>query len=103
MLSDDPVLDVIAMDSELPVMDGITAVREIMKTQPTPILMFSSLTTEGAKATFDALDAGALDYLPKRIEDIAGDKAEVAAELCRRLKHHSKKRLRPYRSGASQN
>jgi len=93
--------DVITMDIEMPVMDGITAVREIMKTQPTPILMFSSLTTEGAKATFDALEAGALDYLPKRFEDIAGDKAEVAAELCRRLKHLGKKRLSPFGSGAS--
>src|SRR3569832_510795 len=122
MLSADPVLEVIAtaengaeavqrvrekrpdeitMDIEMPVKDGITAEREIMKTQPTPILMFSSLTTEGAKATFDALEAGALDYLPKRFEDIAGDKAEVAAELCRRLKHLGKKRLSPFGSGAS--
>lgn len=55
----------------MPVMDGITAVREIMKVAPTPILMFSSLTHEGAKATLDALDVGALDFLPKKFEDIA--------------------------------
>src|SRR3569623_2797109 len=45
--------DVITMDIEMPVLDGIAAVREIMKIQPTPILMFSSLTTEGARATLD--------------------------------------------------
>lgn len=62
--------DVITMDYEMPVMDGITAVREIMAKQPTPILMFSSLTTSGARVTLDALDAGAVDYLPKFRENM---------------------------------
>ena len=57
--------DIITMDVEMPVMDGITAVREIMAIQPTPILMFSNLTSEGAKVTLDALEAGAVDYLSK--------------------------------------
>ncbi|MDD3519478.1 MAG: chemotaxis response regulator protein-glutamate methylesterase [Chromatiales bacterium] len=78
--------DVITMDIEMPVMDGITAVRRIMGSQPTPILMFSSLTFEGAKATLDALDAGAMDFLPKRFEDISGDTNEAKQVLCRRVK-----------------
>ena len=49
--------DVITMDVEMPVMDGITAVKEIMSKCPTPILMFSSLTFEGANSTFKALEA----------------------------------------------
>lgn len=85
--------DVVTMDIEMPIMDGISAVREIMKARPTPILMFSSLTTEGAQATLAALEAGALDFLPKRFEDIARDKGEVARELCRRLKMLGRKRL----------
>ena len=72
--------DVITMDIEMPVMDGISAVREIMAKCPTPTLMFSSLTHDGAKATLDALDAGALDFLPKKFEDIARDK-EGASKL----------------------
>lgn len=60
--------DVITMDIEMPVMDGITAVREIMAKSPVPILMFSSLTHDGAKATLDALEAGALDFLPKNLK-----------------------------------
>ena len=57
--------DVITMDVEMPVMDGIQAVREIMSKQPTPIMMFSSFTSEGAKETLEALDAGAVDFLSK--------------------------------------
>lgn len=78
--------DVITMDIEMPVMDGITATRKIMAATPTPIIMFSSLTTEGAKATLDALDAGALDFLPKRFEDISNDREEAKHLLCQRVR-----------------
>lgn len=57
--------DVITMDINMPVMDGIEAVRQIMEAQPTPILMVSSLTTEDATITMDALDLGAVDYIAK--------------------------------------
>ncbi len=73
--------DVITMDVEMPVMDGISAVRRIMAERPTPILMFSSLTHEGARATLDALEAGAVDFLPKQTES-GGLDAEL---LCRRV------------------
>lgn len=77
--------DIITMDVEMPVMDGITATKRILANQRVPILMFSSLTTEGAQATFDALDAGAVDYLPKRFEDISTDKDEAKRLLCERI------------------
>lgn len=57
--------DVITMDVEMPVMDGISAVKKIMSEIPTPILMLSSYTSMGAKATLDALHAGAVDFIPK--------------------------------------
>ena len=85
--------DVITMDIEMPVMDGITAVREIMKSAPTPILMFSSLTHEGAKATLDALDAGALDFLPKKFEDIARNRDEAVGLLQKRVGELARKRV----------
>ena len=78
--------DVVTMDIEMPVMDGITATRQIMQLHPTPIIMFSSLTTDGAKATLDALDAGALDFLPKRFEDISNDREEARKILCERVR-----------------
>lgn len=58
--------DVITMDVAMPVMDGISAVRGIMRDTPARIIMFSALTTEGARATLDALDAGAVDFLAKQ-------------------------------------
>ena len=85
--------DVITMDIEMPVMDGISAVREIMAKCPTPTLMFSSLTHDGAKATLDALDAGALDFLPKKFEDIARDKEEAIKLLQQRVKAIARRRL----------
>lgn len=78
--------DVITMDVEMPVMDGITATRKIMAASPTAILMFSSLTTDGARATLDALDAGAVDFLPKRFEDISNDRDEAKRVLCERVR-----------------
>ncbi|GIU36221.1 chemotaxis response regulator protein-glutamate methylesterase [Shewanella schlegeliana] len=84
---------VITMDIEMPVMDGITAVKEIMASKPIPILMFSSLTHDGAKATLEALDAGALDFLPKRFEDIASNKDDAIALLQQRIRALGRRRL----------
>lgn len=74
--------DVITMDVEMPVMDGISAVKHIMSTRPVPILMFSAMTQVGARATFDALNAGAIDFLPKQLEDIDANR-ETARYLLR--------------------
>lgn len=85
--------DVITMDVEMPVMDGISAVKAIMKANPTPILMFSSLTREGASATLDALDAGAVDFLPKKFEDIARNSEEAIKSLQTKVKEIGRRRL----------
>lgn len=78
--------DVVTMDIEMPVMDGITAVKRIMKLQPTPVLMFSSLSYEGAQATLDALEAGALDFLPKRFDEFSQDREEAKRILRARVR-----------------
>jgi two-component system chemotaxis response regulator CheB len=87
--------DVVTMDIEMPVMDGISATRQIMQSHPTPIIMFSSLTTDGAKSTLDALDAGALDFLPKRFEDISNDREEARKLLCERVHQLARMPTRP--------
>ncbi len=57
--------DLVTMDVNMPVMDGLKALEIIMKDSPTPVLMFSSLTQEGAKATITALSLGAVDFVSK--------------------------------------
>ncbi|MFI8559113.1 chemotaxis response regulator protein-glutamate methylesterase [Pseudomonas putida] len=95
--------DVITMDYEMPMMDGITAVRHIMQRCPTPVLMFSSLTHEGARVTLDALDAGAVDYLPKNFEDISRNPEKVKQLLCEKVHtiSRSNRRFGSYASPAA--
>ena len=78
--------DVITMDVEMPVMGGIEAVKKIMEVCPTPVLMFSSLTEEGARETFEALSYGAADFLPKDFSGIARRKTQVVEEICSKVK-----------------
>lgn len=84
--------DVITMDVEMPVVDGISAVRRIMSEAPTRILMFSALTKEGAKETLEALDAGALDFLPKDMKG-AGRGEDANALLLERVRAVGRARL----------
>ncbi|SEI23908.1 protein-glutamate methylesterase/protein-glutamine glutaminase [Pseudomonas asplenii] len=95
--------DVITMDYEMPMMDGITAVRHIMQRCPTPVLMFSSLTHEGARVTLDALDAGAVDFLPKNFEDISRNPEKVKQMLCEKVHSisRSNRRFSSYSSPAA--
>lgn len=96
--------DVITMDYEMPMMDGITAVRHIMQRCPTPVLMFSSLTHEGARVTLDALDAGAVDFLPKNFEDISRNPEKVKQLLCEKVHSisRSNRRFSSYSAPAPQ-
>lgn len=86
--------DVITMDVEMPVLNGIEAVRQIMQSIPTPVLMFSSLTSDGAQATLDALDAGASDFMPKNFDDIARRKEDAIANITNKLKELGKTKKR---------
>ena len=65
--------DLITMDVRMPGMDGITAVRRIMAEYPTRILMLSAVTIQGARETLEALEAGAIDFLPKRQDSIGSN------------------------------
>ncbi|WP_320822460.1 chemotaxis response regulator protein-glutamate methylesterase [Reinekea sp.] len=87
--------DVITMDYEMPLMDGISAVREIMQKQPTAILMFSSLTLQGARVTLDALDAGAVDFLPKSYERVSGANSSLKQILVQKLLTLARPRVAP--------
>ncbi|SNB47630.1 chemotaxis response regulator protein-glutamate methylesterase [Geobacter sp. DSM 9736] len=78
--------DIITMDVEMPRLDGIAALKQIMVKAPTRVLMVSTLTNEGARATFDALEAGAVDYIPKNVTDSADAQKVFREELLRKVK-----------------
>jgi len=78
--------DLITMDVEMPRMDGIAALRQIMAKAPTRVIMVSTLTNEGAKSTFEALDAGAIDYIPKNVTDSSDAQNTFREELLHKVK-----------------
>ena len=85
--------DLITMDVEMPRLDGISALRQIMNKAPTKVLMVSTLTNEGARSTFEALDAGAIDYIPKNVTDSTEAQNIFREELLRKVKEAQKSRF----------
>lgn len=78
--------DVITLDVEMPIMDGVTALKQIVKVCDARVLMLSSLTYENAKITLDALEAGAADFLLKSYESLSSDSTGLVAELQKRIR-----------------
>ena len=72
--------DVITMDVEMPIMDGIEAVKRIMSIDPVPVVMLSAITKKGAESTLAALEAGAVDFItkPKSIFKVKDDSVKEA-------------------------
>lgn len=84
--------DVITMDVEMPRMDGITAVRELMARKPKPVLMISSVTTEGAETTLKALEAGAMDFVAKPASRVSLDIVAQEDDIRGKVKALAKRR-----------
>lgn len=78
--------DVITLDIEMPQMNGIQALEIIMREMPTPVLIVSSLTTRGAQITLEALEKGALDYIPKTQSFVALDIVNIKDDLIQKVK-----------------
>lgn len=77
--------DVATMDYNMPGMNGADVVRRVLEQHPTPIVMVSAHTTEGARATVDALAAGAIDVIAKPGGEVSMDLAKIGGELCEKL------------------
>ncbi|MHB1407160.1 MAG: protein-glutamate methylesterase/protein-glutamine glutaminase [Desulfitobacteriaceae bacterium] len=77
---------VVTMDVEMPVIDGLQALDEIMRWQPTPVIVLSSLTTQGAEATLKALDLGAFDVVAKPSGRPGADLQALTLELIDKIK-----------------
>lgn len=78
--------DIVTLDIEMPKMDGITALGKIMKECPTPVIMVSSLTTEGADVTLKALELGAVDFIPKEMSFVSVSISSIKEELVTKVK-----------------
>ena len=77
---------VVTMDVEMPIMDGLQALEEIMRWQPTPVIILSALTTEGAQATLKALDLGAFDVVAKPSGNPGADLKALSRDLVEKVK-----------------
>lgn len=78
--------DVLTLDVEMPKMDGVTFLRNLMRLRPMPVIMVSSLTEHGADVTLDALAAGAVDYIAKPKIDVAATLQDYRSELIGKVK-----------------
>lgn len=78
--------DVMTLDVEMPVMDGLSALEVVMRDSPMPVIMLSSLTKEGADATLRALELGALDFITKPNSIFQINTQDMQQELLSKLK-----------------
>ncbi|GIO26171.1 protein-glutamate methylesterase/protein-glutamine glutaminase [Ornithinibacillus bavariensis] len=77
--------DVVTLDVEMPIMDGLTALSFIMKEHPIPVVMLSSLTKEGTKNTLQAITTGAVDFIQKPSGSISLDIATIKQEIVKKV------------------
>jgi two-component system chemotaxis response regulator CheB len=92
--------DIVTLDVEMPRMNGIEALKQIMEKNPVPVLMVSSLTNEGAHVTLEALDLGAVDFIPKNLSDLSINIVKIKNTLIEKIKkigkiRHIKRRTPP--------
>ena len=100
--------DVLTLDVEMPKMDGISFLRNLMRLRPMPVVMISSVTQRGASVTLEALALGAIDYVSKPRKNFAktieqyaeegGDKKDQRWPACKERRRHGKTPSKPSRT-----
>ena len=86
--------DMITLDVEMPRMDGLEFLRRLMRLRPTPVLMISSLTQAGSETTLNALELGAVDFLPKPTLDVSNSMQSYADDIRDKIRMVAAARLR---------
>ncbi len=89
--------DVLTLDVEMPKMDGVTFLKNLMRLRPMPVLMVSSLTEKGADVTFQALEIGAVDFVTKPKLDVKQQLLEYSEEIIAKVKAAAQAKVRPYK------
>ncbi len=90
--------DVVTMDIEMPGLSGLEAIKRLMKNEPVPIIVVSSHTEEGALTTFEALAAGAIDYIPKQLTTSPIDIIRIQQELLAKVRAAYQSRLNKHKA-----
>ncbi|MBF8983074.1 chemotaxis response regulator protein-glutamate methylesterase [Lutibacter sp. B2] len=100
--------DVVTMDVEMPIMNGLETLKWIMNNCPLPVVMLSSITKEGAEATIKALELGAVDFITKptnifkmneeEIKQLVIEKVRIAANVTIRKNRIDEKKIPAYRT-----
>jgi two-component system chemotaxis response regulator CheB len=85
--------DVLTLDVEMPRMDGLTFLRHLMRLHPMPVVMISSLTEKGADVTLQALELGAIDFVPKPKVDLANGLENYAREITEKVRGAARARV----------
>lgn len=88
--------DVITLDVEMPKIDGLMFLERIMTLRPMPVIMVSSLTSQGADSTLRALELGAVDYIAKPTTDLHNSMQSLSEELRNKVRIAAQAKLRPY-------
>ena len=90
--------DVITLDIEMPKMDGISFLRNLMRLRPMPVVMISTLTQQGSPITLEALEIGAVDFIAKPKVNVAEQLQHYAETVQEKVRTAATARLRPYRT-----
>lgn len=85
--------DVVTLDIEMPVLDGLSTLRHIMAEFPRPVIMVSAVTEKDAETTFNALAAGAFDYIPKQLSSASLDILHIQHDLVAKLRAAAESRV----------
>ncbi|BCG64555.1 MAG: two-component system, chemotaxis family, protein-glutamate methylesterase/glutaminase [Methyloprofundus sp.] len=92
--------DVLTLDIEMPRMDGLTFLRNLMRLRPMPVIMISTLTEKGAAVTLDALAIGAVDFVAKPKVDVSNTLQSYAEDLIEKVKAAAKAHIRTAESSS---
>lgn len=87
--------DVITLDIEMPRMDGLSFLQKLMRARPTPVIMISTLTEEGAEASLQALEFGAVDFIPKPKLGITAGIRDYAESIVEKIQMAAQVKVKP--------